>query len=176
MTPRSRTRRSWRLRRGQDGVTLVEITVVLAVAVLLAASSLPFLRRWKEAVDLRSSAARVADTLLSARMRSVVDRSDCTVSVDYAADRISAAPPVAAAVIRGSVDIYPDDSDPDCPSLSSRNVVFRPNGTADAAGFEAVYLRSRSAGVPARYRVKVLGATGKVSLEKWAGGEWRGSY
>jgi len=34
---------------------------------------------------------------------------------------------------------------------------------------------SKSAGVPARYRVKVLGATGKVGVEKWAGGAWTGT-
>ena len=113
--------------------------------------------------------------MLSARMRSVVDRRDYTVSVDYATDTCSAPSPVGTTKKMGSVDLYLDNTDPDCPSLSDSNVVFRPNGTADAAGFEAVYLKSRSARVPVRYRVKVLGATGKVSVEKWAGGEWYGA-
>ena len=113
--------------------------------------------------------------MLSARMRSVVERRDFSVSVDYATDACSVTPPVGIVLVGGSVDFYPDNTDPDCPPLSAHSVGFRPNGTADAAGFEAVYLKSRSARVPVRYRVKVLGATGKVSVEKWTGGVWTGA-
>jgi prepilin-type N-terminal cleavage/methylation domain-containing protein len=167
---------SARLRRAPCGFSLIEITIALAILGLVAVSSLPFLQRWKEATDLRGTAGRVADMMLTARMRSVVDRSAYTVSVDYATDEFAAVPPIGTARKTGSVDLFLDATDPECPPLSSRNVVFRPNGTADTAGFEAVYLRSRSARVPVRYRVKVLGATGKVSVEKWAGGAWAGAY
>ena len=164
------------IRRTQSGFTLVELAVALAVLGSIMVLGWPFLQGWKEAIDLRSTAAGVSDTMLSARMKAVVDRRNYTVSVDYATDAFSVAPPVGTAKKMGSVDIYLDDTDPDCPPLSSKNVVFRPNGTADAAGFEGVYLKSKSARVPVRYRVKVLGATGKVSVEKWAGGEWHGAY
>jgi prepilin-type N-terminal cleavage/methylation domain-containing protein len=164
------------IRRTQSGFTLVELAVALAVLGSIMVLGWPFLQGWKEAIDLRSTAAGVSDTMLSARMKAVVDRRNYTVSVDYATDAFSVAPPVGTAKKMGSVDIYLDDTDPDCPPLSSKNVVFRPNGTADAAGFEGVYLKSKSARVPVRYRVKVLGATGKVSVEKWAGGEWYGAY
>lgn len=165
-----------RLPGEQTGFTLVELAVALAVLGLVMVLGWPFLQGWKEAIDLRSTAAKVADIMLSARMRSVVDRSNYTVKVNYETDDYSADPPVGTAKKTNSVDIYFDDTDPDCPSLSAKNVVFRANGTADAAGFEGVYLKSRSARVPVRYRVKVLGATGKVSVEKWAGGEWYGAY
>jgi prepilin-type N-terminal cleavage/methylation domain-containing protein len=164
-----------RLRGDQAGITLVEISVVLAVLGVLLALSVPSLKEWRRAVELRGTAAKVAEIMLSARMRSVVERRDYLVSVDYTADACSVTPPVGTAQVGGSVDFYPDNTDPDCPSLSARDVVFRPNGTADAAGFEAVYLKSRSATVAARYRVKVLGATGKVRVEKWAGGAWIGA-
>jgi hypothetical protein len=113
--------------------------------------------------------------MLSARMRSVVDRSNYTVRVNYETDDVWAEPAVGTTKKMGTVDLYFDDTDPDCQPLSANYVVFSPNGTADAAGFEAVYLKSRSARVPARFRVKILGATGKVSVEKWAGGAWIGS-
>ena len=165
-----------RIRRVQGGFTLVELVVALAVLGVTLALSVPSLKDWKRAVDLRSKASKVEGLMLSARMRSVVERRDYSVSVDYATDACSVTPPVGTALLGGSVDFYLDNTDPDCPSLSSHNVVFRPNGTADAAGFEAIYLKSRSATVVARYRVKVLGATGKVSVEKWAGGAWSGAW
>lgn len=164
-----------RIRGDQAGYTLVEISAALAVIGVVLALSFPSLKEWKRAIDLRSTAAKVADIMLAARMRSVVERRDFSVSVDYTTDACAVTPPVATAQARGSVDFYLDNSDPECPSLSARNIVFRPNGTADAAGFEAVYLKSRSATVPLRFRVKVLGATGKVSVEKWAGGAWTGA-
>lgn len=164
------------LRGVQSGFTLVELAVALAVLGTMTVLGWPFLQGWKESIDLRSTAGKVSEMMLSARMRAVVDRTNYTVGVDYATDTCSAAAPVGATKQTGSVDLYFDDNDPDCPSLSGSNVVFRPNGTADAAGFEAVYLRSRSTRVPVRYRVKILGATGKVNVEKWAGGDWAGAY
>ena len=165
-----------RLHGDQTGFTLVELAVALAVLGTMMVLGWPFLQGWKESIDLRSTAGKVSDMMLSARMRAVVDRRDFTVGVDYATDTCSASSPIGATKQMGSVDLYFDDNDPDCPSLSDSNVVFRANGTADAAGFEAVYLKSRSARVTTRYRVKILGATGKVSTEKWTGGEWIGAY
>lgn len=163
------------IRGVQCGFTLIELAVALAVLGMTIVLGWPFLQGWKETIDLKSAASGVSDIMLSARMKAIVDRNNYTVSVDYATDGCSSTPPVGTARKMGTTDLYLDTTDPDCPPLSSRNVVFRPNGTADAAGFEAVYLKSRSARVRVRYRVKVLGATGKVSVEKWAGGEWYGA-
>jgi len=167
---------SGRVLRDHSGFSLIEIAVALAILGLVMTTSLPFLLGWKETTDLRSAATRISDIMHSARMRAVVDRSSYTVTVDYATDEVAASPPVAITKKTASVDLFLDNTDPDCPPLSSRNVVFRANGTADAAGFEAVYLKSRSARVAVRYRVKVMGATGKVGTEKWTGGEWVGAF
>jgi prepilin-type N-terminal cleavage/methylation domain-containing protein len=165
-----------RLRRDRSGFTLVELSIVLAILALTAVAGLPYLLEWKAATDLRGAASGIAESLLAARMRAVVDRRVYTATVDYATDLVTVTPPVGTAVRRAAADVYLDTSDPDCPALSSQDVAFLPNGTADASGFEAVYLRSRNAKVRTRYRVKVLGATGKVSLERWTGGEWVGAY
>jgi prepilin-type N-terminal cleavage/methylation domain-containing protein len=160
----------------ERGFSLVEIAVVLAVVALLIAAAQPSLQGWKDALDLRNAASGVMDLMLSSRMKSIVERRNYTVSVDYTANSLGAAPGGTAFSPPGSVLLYRDDTDPDCPSLSARDVVFRPNSTADAAGFEAVYLKSRNSRRPVRYRVKVLGATGKVGIEKWTGNEWLSSY
>lgn len=154
----------------------MEIAVVLAVLGLLLALGLPNLKGWQASIDLRNAAAKISDAMLTARTRAIVERRDYTVSVDYAADAYAAAPTGGTDRLSGSVDLHLENSDPDCLSLSDQDIVFRPNSTADAAGYEAVYLRSESSLVQVRYRVKVLGATAKVAVEKWMGGEWVGSY
>lgn len=168
--------KSGRLRRDRGGFTLIEVMVVVAVIGIAAVSSAPFLKQWKDRNDLRGAAAIIADVVLLGRMKAIVGRSNCTVTVDYAADEISTSPSVGIIKQAGSIDLYKDSTDPDCPSLSAGNLMFRPNGTADATGFEAVYLKSKSANIPVRYRVKILGATGKIAVEKWAGGAWAGAY
>lgn len=160
----------------EDGFTLVEIAVTLAVVAIALVMGWPSLQGWKERIDLRNAASGVSELLLTARMRAVVERRTYTVSVDYANDLLSAAPAVAALRKWGGVDLHADTADPDCLPLSGQSIAFRPNGTADAAGFEAVYVKSRNPRIPLRYRVKVLGATGKVSVERSAGGTWTGAY
>ena len=70
----------------------MEISVVLSVLGVLLALSAPSLKEWKRGIDLRSTASKVADIMLSARMRSVVERRDFSVSVDYATDVCSVDP------------------------------------------------------------------------------------
>ncbi len=160
----------------QAGATLVEIGVVLAVLGVLLSLGLPSLKGWKESMDLRNAAAEVSDVMLASRTKAIVERRTYTVSADETADTLAVAPAGRTDHLPGSVDLYIDNSDPDCLSLSSRNIDFRPNSTADAVGFEAVYLRSKSARVQVRYRIKVLGAAAKVSVERWLGGAWVGAY
>jgi hypothetical protein len=143
--------------------------------------SWPSLRAWQEGSALRSAAGEVTEAMLSARTRSIVERRNYTVRVDYATDTYLVTPAGGGAQQRlgapwTTVDLYYDDSDPECPPLTGETVVFRPNGTADAAGFEGVYLRSSGDRVAVRYRVKVLGATGKVGLERWSGGTWTAAF
>lgn len=158
------------------GFTLVELVVVVAVLGLLAALSFPSLIVWKASTDLKNAAAELSDALLSSRTRSIVERSNYTVRVDYANDSYAVTPTARGSRPWGSVDLYVDNSDPDCPSFSGGDVFFRPNSTASPVGFEAAYLRSKNAKVQVRYRVKVLGATAKVSIERWLGGAWVGAY
>lgn len=160
----------------ERGFTLVEIGIVLGVTGILLTLAVPSLKGWKESISLRNAAATVMNALVTSRIRAIAERRNYTLSVDYTADSYTIAPSGEVGRLSGSADLYVDSSDPDCPPLSVQNVLFRPNSTADAAGFEAVYLRSRSPRVQVRYRVKVLGATAKVGVEVLRGGAWEGAY
>lgn len=175
------------MQRDQQGMTLVELSIVLAIAGGLAVLALPGILRWRQSLELRRAASEVSGVLMQARTRSILERKHYRVSFDETADNYTTHIYNDAAMTSlvgtlgrqgepwKSVDIYDDDTDPACPPFSSWNVVFRPNSSADAAGFEGVYLRNADI-ANQRYRIKVLGATGKITVERWLGGAWNSEF
>lgn len=164
---------------GQRGMTLVEISVGLAILGLLATVALPSILFWRHGLELRSAASEISGVLMQARTKAIVERKNYTVAFDEVADTYRTTPAGGPTIGRQgepwkSVDVYDDDTDPACPTFSSWDVVFRPNSSADTAGFEAVYLRNPK--VAKRYRVKVLGVTGRISVERWEGASWKSEY
>lgn len=172
------------MRTRQNGMTLVEIAIVLAIVGAVAVTAFPNILRWRESLELRSAASEISGVLMQARTKAIVDRRNYTVAFDDATNTytttkwLAAATTAAGGAVSGrvgaawkTVDLYHDDTDPACPTFTAWDVVFRPNSSADASGFEAVYLRSPA--VTRRYRVKVLGVTGRIVVERWVGDAWR---
>lgn len=164
-----------RLRSNQSGVTLVEISIGLAIIGSLTVMALPNILRWREGLELRDAASEISGVMMHARTRSILERKNYTVAFSETANTYTSTPAGGAAVGRfgnpwKSVDLYDDDTDPACPVFSGWDVVFRPNSSADTSGWEAVYLRTTGSIV--RYRVKVLGVTGRIAVEKWMGESW----
>jgi len=154
----------------------VELAVALAVIGIAAVVVTPSYRAWRERAGLRDAVGALAGAMVAAHARAIVERRNYTVTADYAGDTWSVAPAGIEARRWPGIDVHSDNSDPDCPSLVGQDVTFRPNGTATTAGFEAVYVRSTSPRVLVRYRVKILGATGKVTVERLAEGTWQPQF
>ena len=167
------------IRQG-DGVTLIELAIVLAIVAVVAVIAIPAYISMLPHMDLKNAAGEVGGEILQARMRSISEGKDYTVSFDHVNDTYTVTPEGGTAVGPGNfpwkrVDIYDDGSDPLVSSFSGDDVTFRPNGTAATAGYEAVYFKNNPV-TNERYRVKVLGVTGKVKVERWMGGSWQNAF
>jgi general secretion pathway protein H len=69
-------------RRDAQGVTLLELVVVLAVLAVVTAFALPSIRRGSEGLQLRAQAGRVASLLREGRLQAVTHRRSTRVALD----------------------------------------------------------------------------------------------
>lgn len=183
-----------RKQRGrEEGITLVEISVVLGVIAVIAVIAIPSYVGMLPHIALKNDASELSFLLVQSKIRAIAEMKYFRVAFDLANDTrqlergsvvfdagsgtniIQWSVEETAERVSRRVDIHADTSDPAVPPFSGDTVIFRPNGTADTAGFEAVYLRN-APDTGERYRVKVLGATGKIGVERWTGGTWAKAF
>ena len=173
----------------QRGFTLVELAVAVGITAVVAMLAVPSFFKMVPHMALRNESSEISTLLVRSRMRSLGEALYFKMSFDlsddsYQIDRgeVVTDPGTGNKVIQWSVDhpavkvskrvdLLADTSDALVQPFSGDTVIFRPDGTADTAGFEAVYLRNHPF-TGERYRVKVLGTTGKIGIERWAGGSW----
>lgn len=164
-----------------SGFTLVEISIVLAVIGILLTIAIPSFRQMMAHMKLKNAASQLYSEMSKARMAAVHDRETYVVNFDLAGTRLTVAQKdggwsstAGGDDWRGLV-IYRDESDPDVLFFAADSISFYSDGTSNAEGEKAAYIKTEPYNGE-RYRVSVVGSTGKVSMEHWDGEQWKSGY
>jgi prepilin-type N-terminal cleavage/methylation domain-containing protein len=141
----------------EHGFSLAEIIVVIAIAAILMAVSLPPYFEWRKNANFRMSANKITQLMREARSNAISKGQQQTVVFKPATKSYPVSVPTEA-TIRSSADgISTDDL----------TVTFNPNGTATITGPDGNISGNISVndGAAQKYLVSVL-QTGKVSSKK----------
>jgi len=190
----------------KSGFTLLELMVALAIVGVVTGIAIPYYYNMLPHIRMKNAAGEISTELMKARMRSIAKRTNYTCTFNLYTNiytitftqpqGLLSGPgmPVAGVTYsqtegrtwNGKINLYSDTSDPTVLPLIGNKVVFRSDGTAaDGTGVaitgsagsqgEAVYIEYNP-DTGERYRVRIVGITGNISMERWSGATWVNGY
>ena len=109
-------------RRGEQGVTLIEIAVVLAIVAIMALFMAPAIGEWLDNFRIRQTARDISSTLQEAKMRAISTRQQHTVTFNTGNDTYQLLPGGGVNESSRGVNIA---------SATPAAVNFAPNGTSN---------------------------------------------
>jgi prepilin-type N-terminal cleavage/methylation domain-containing protein len=125
--------------RGEQGVTLLELVVVITIMALMLGLVVPHFGTWMDNWKLRSAAERVAQTIRDARTRAIYEQRYYVVELVPGESRVRMIEPVSGLVREYALpgDVQVDDGEGNSPSVV--RLLFSPSG-----GMEERTLRLRN--------------------------------
>jgi general secretion pathway protein H len=109
------------MRRGERGVTLIEIAVILAIVGIMALVMAPAIGEWVDNFRIRQSARDISSTLQEAKMKTISTRTQHTVNFYEANNTYQLLPGGSVTQVSRGVNIV---------SGSTASVTFSPDGTS----------------------------------------------
>lgn len=136
----------------QEGVSLLEMLIVMSIIALLTAVALPSFAEWRRGTRCREAARTIASSLRQARSLAIARNRECRVEFDLDQRRLRLAQgskpfgstlftplladgSVAASAADGWVELAGDIQlrrNVDCAGTSDVKLQFNPNGTGNA--------------------------------------------
>lgn len=170
------TRSRWRARLGsrpwsQQGISLIEVMITLAVLTLILGIGYPALADWLETYTVRTAAQELATNMQLQRMRAVSRNGDF--SIDFDAGGGSYSLYEGDAATGTMLDVKPHNlpsgvvfqgGGGDAVDVPGDELLFHPDGSIgnSAAQDDTIHLTGTNGEV---FRVVVNRATGRVSVE-----------
>jgi prepilin-type N-terminal cleavage/methylation domain-containing protein len=166
--------------RKEEGYTLVEICIVLAIAAILATLAIPSMRGILPRLRLNNDIATLTNEIALARARAIAKNNEFRIIFNTAGDGYTLrnqtdAISFAANTLTGSIDLYQVDDLGAAETLAVRavgSVGWVDSGSYKDLGLGVVpAIALKTSDGAYRKRVRVEG-TGRVYVERWNGSVW----
>jgi len=138
--------------RGQKGVTLIELVVVMAIVAIMALFMAPAIGEWLDNFRIRQAARDIASTLQLAKMQTISTRQTHSVNFDTDNETYQMTPGGNVNQVPRGVNI-----------VSGSTISFRADGTSTSSGTIAI---DNAKGK--QYQVSVS-ATGRIQMQEIGG-------
>jgi general secretion pathway protein H len=146
--------------RGQKGVTLIELVVVMAIIAIMGLFMAPAIGEWVDNFRIRQAARDISSTLQQAKMRAISTRQTNTVNITPAVD--GEGKPIYT---YGITPLPPGETNHQSPkgvsidAPSAASISFNPDGTSPVNG--TIRIKNTK---DKKYQVSVL-ATGRIQMQ-----------
>jgi len=137
--------------RGQIGITLIELAVVMAIVGIMALFMVPAIGEWVDNYRIRQTSRDIVTTLQEAKMRAIAKRQAYSITFASNGYQMSTAP--------ADPDIPPQQATARGVDISTVGVVvtFNPDGTSNGGTITITNAQGRT------YNVGVM-ASGRISI------------
>jgi len=157
----------------QEGITLLEMLIVLSILGLLTAVAMPTYAAWRENAHYKEAARSIASALREARIMAISRNLECRVDFDVDEGRyrvmqgdMAYGSTTFTTVRRGWVEVSEVvilKGNDTCDSSADLSIQFNPNGTGNS---RYICVMDNSASPVLKYKVAVKSSTtGRVVIE-----------
>jgi type IV fimbrial biogenesis protein FimT len=147
------------MRKGEAGVTLIELAVVMAIVAIIALFMAPALGEWVDNFRIRQTARDIVSTLQLAKMQTISTRTQHTVTFDTAAETLQILPGGSVTKVSRGVNI-------DSTDFPGNAIQFNPNGTTSSASIDDSIFINNAKGK--QYRIRITPSGSIRMQEGWS--------
>jgi len=156
------------IKRGEGGITLIELVVVLFIIAIMGMCLAPAIGEWLDNFRIRQAARDIVFTLQLAKMKAISSCRECRVVLDANTETYQ--------LQRGNLSqkstIWDSEENKQVPrnvdivkdatgfSTTKDNIEFNPNGTSTAG---SIFIENTKG---TRYRIIILGSTGRIRMKE----------
>jgi len=156
------------IKRGEGGITLIELVVVMSIITIMGVCLAPAIGEWLENFRIRQAARDIVFTLQLAKMKAISSCRECRVVLDATTETYQ----VQQGNLSQNSTAWDGEANKQVPrnvdivkealgfGTTKDNIEFNPNGTSTAGSIFIENTKGK------HYRIIILGSTGRIRMKE----------